>query len=197
MIFTFKEGVKNMPIDTEKIYSYNTVSHSKSFVLSSSKNNNIETPDYPTYKFKFINIGISSHYKRHYIKRKIITNDKQTANIKRLDEISNFEYDWNGYGAKPFSGELIAKCKNIINCLDKQPSIYPTGRKSIQIQYEFEDKTYLEFEIFKAKINYLYVPERIYTNAIEKEIPDNDINKINEIVNKTYEKHSAKWWSFI
>lgn len=192
MIFTFKEGVKNMLIDTEKIYSYNTVSHRKSFILSNSKNNNIETPDYPTFIFEFINTDISSYYKRHYIKRKIITNDKQKANIIKLDDISNFEYDWNGYGAKPFSGELIAKCKNIVNCLDKQPSIYPTGRQSIQIQYEFEDKTYLEFEIFKAKINYLYVPERIYTNAIEKEIPDNDINKINEIVNKMYEKHSAK-----
>lgn len=79
--------------------------------------------------------------------------------LNRLDEIGRLPYDWNGYQAAPFSNRLIDKCKEILLCLPVAPSIYPTGRKSIQFQYRTEDNSYLEFEIFEDKVYGLWVPQ--------------------------------------
>lgn len=78
--------------------------------------------------------------------------------LDRLDEIGRLTYDWNGYQAEPFSQRLIDKCKEILLCLQAAPSIYPTGRKSIQFQYRTDDNSYLEFEIFEDKVCGLWVP---------------------------------------
>ena len=100
-----------------------------------------------------------------------------------LESIQNLKYNWNGNNAKPFSDKLIEKCKKIINILPIQPTIYPTERNSIQFQYELEDKSYLEFEIFEDKILCLEVPQRIYSKAIEREITNSEDILIRNIVN--------------
>lgn len=92
--------------------------------------------------------------------------------IKRLRDIESLGFDWNGYGAKPFSGALIDKCERIVAELFVQPLIYPTGRSSIQFQYELSDRSYLEFEIFENKTMCLQVPKRIYSDVIELELTD-------------------------
>lgn len=113
-------------------------------------------------------------------------NMPKEQNLIRLDEISKLEENWNGYGAKAFSQELIGKCKDIINNLEFQPKIFPTGRKSVQFQYELEDRSYLEFEIFEDKISCLEVPKRIYSNAHTFEFPISEAQRIEEIVKKFY-----------
>ena len=105
----------------------------------------------------------------------------------RLDQISKLSDDWNGFGAKPFSKDLIERCKTIIQDLSFLPDIYPTGRQSIQFQYELQDKSYLEFEVFETKISYLRVPQRKYADAVTGEIHVTDIEKIKEIVRSFYE----------
>ena len=112
--------------------------------------------------------------------------------IERLKDIENLAYDWNGYGAKPFSSMLIDKCERIVGALSVQPLIYPTGRSSIQFQYELNDKSYLEFEIFENKTMCLQVPKRIYSAAIELKLVDSEDSKIKEIVDKFYEKNSTE-----
>lgn len=111
-------------------------------------------------------------------------------NLDRLDEIAALEYDWDGYGAKRFSNKLIEKCKNILYTLSIRPKIYPTGRQSIQFQYELEDRSYLEFEIFETKTVCLLVPKRKYSNAVTKCFSEFEIDKIKEIVNNFYGQNS-------
>lgn len=76
-------------------------------------------------------------------------NPEVINSIKRLRDIENLPFDWNGYGAECFSSMLIDKCERIIKKLYIQPLIYPRGIDSIQFQYELNDRSYLEFEIFE------------------------------------------------
>lgn len=108
------------------------------------------------------------------------------VSVRRLNEIGNLPYDWNGYGAGPFSPALIDKCEKIVNGLSHQPEIYPTGRQSIQFQYQLEDRSYLEFEIFENKTMSLWVPKRIYADAVEREIIDSEEECIKEMVDHFY-----------
>lgn len=112
--------------------------------------------------------------------------------IKRLKDIENLDFDWNGYGAKPFSSALIDKCERIVALLSVQPSIYPTGRNSIQFQYELEDRSYLEFEIFENMTMCLQVPKRIYSEATEFELTNSEDTQIKEIVEGFYGRNSTE-----
>lgn len=111
---------------------------------------------------------------------------RKDSSTARLEEIAELQYDWNGYGAKEFSKTLIEKCKCIVRSLPVCPEIYPTGRQSVQFQYELKDKSYLEFEIFEAKTVCLQVPQRKYSDAITEEFSEFEIEKIKEIVSNFY-----------
>lgn len=112
--------------------------------------------------------------------------------IKRLRDIESLAPDWNGYGARSFSGALIDKCERIVSSLSVQPLIYPTGRGSIQFQYELGDRSYLEFEIYETKTMCLQVPKRIYSEAIELELVDSEDERIKEIVDTFYGRNSTE-----
>lgn len=112
--------------------------------------------------------------------------------VKRLRDIESLAFDWNGYGAKPFSSVLIDKCERIVGALSVQPLIYPTGRSSIQFQYELSDRSYLEFEIFENKTICLQVPKRIYSDALELELTDSEDEQIKEIVDNFYGRNSTE-----
>lgn len=112
--------------------------------------------------------------------------------LERLKDIGNLEQDWNGYGAKPFSDTLIDKCEKIVSLLPVQPSIYPTGRNSIQFQYELSDRSYLEFEIFEKRTMCLQVPKRIYSEAKEMELKEAEDAQIKEIVENFYGRDSTE-----
>lgn len=114
-------------------------------------------------------------------------NDKyvgKDTDFIRFEQISNLPDNWNGYGAKSFSSKIIEKCKEIFVKLPVAPSVFPTGRQSIQFQYELPDRSYLGFEIFEEKITSLFVPERKYNCAETKEFTFNDIEQIKEMVIK-------------
>ena len=87
-------------------------------------------------------------------------------NMKTLSIIESLEENWNGYGAPPFQKELIDKVKCIIKNLDEQPEIFPTGRGTIQLEYESKDKSYLEFEVYLDHVSMLFVECRDYSAAI-------------------------------
>lgn len=70
--------------------------------------------------------------------------------LLRLEEIGALKENWNGNGASAFSEELISRAKELVCGLSKQPIILPTGRDSIQMEYENEDGDYLEFELFEG-----------------------------------------------
>lgn len=90
-------------------------------------------------------------------------------NINKLLEIQSLSDNWNGYHAKGFSDFLIKKVRSILFQLDHQPKVFPTGRESIQLEYEKENGNYLEFEVFSDKIIMLKIvgTEEIETNINE------------------------------
>ncbi len=107
---------------------------------------------------------------------------KKIESLRILREIQNLGPDWNGYQADPIPLEVIGLSRNIVMMLAPQPEIYPTGRGTIQMQYELFDRSYLEFEIYTDRINVLAVPKRIYDNAIEYSIETNQYYKLDNIV---------------
>lgn len=82
---------------------------------------------------------------------------KRTANFKKLAVIDSLEFNWNNNGAEAFSSSLVNTCYNLIYNIIRQPELFPTGRNSIQIEFEKEDGSYLEFEIFENSVEMLYV----------------------------------------
>lgn len=120
------------------------------------------------------------------------SNMLKAQNLFRLDQIAKLEENWNGYGARPFSQDLVDKCKDIISELELQPKIFPTGRQSIQFQYELEDRSYLEFEIFREKISYLEVPQRRYSDARTFEFPISETKRIKEIIKEFYGQDGSR-----
>lgn len=100
------------------------------------------------------------------------------ANINKLSEIQNLCDNWNGYQAKSFSPVLIQKVQSILFQLNHQPQLFPTGRDSIQLEYEKENGDYLEFEIFSEKTIMLKIVD---SEEIEKKINEKMIQKtVNE-----------------
>lgn len=112
-----------------------------------------------------------------------IDNEKQLLrkNIKNLSEIGQFQDNWNQYGAKKFSQELVFKCMQIITSTDLsfQPEIYPTARRSIQMEYEPDRNHYFEIEVFDNSIK-LYAKELGEENKKENLSIDDTIRELND-----------------
>ena len=84
--------------------------------------------------------------------------DYKIINLGKILDISKLEDDWNGYGAKKISNKVINLALCIVQKLSYQPSnIYPVATNSIQFEYELDDKSYLEFDIFEDKVSLLFV----------------------------------------
>jgi len=125
--------------------------------------------------------------KVNFLERESLVKQKERLrkNVDILIEIGQLEDNWNQYGAKKFNQNLIYKCIKIINETDLQyqPEIFPTGRESIQFEYEPDDDHYLEIEIFEDRI-------KLYIRIDSKIISDNKvelqkvINRVNEFQSK-------------
>lgn len=96
-------------------------------------------------------------------------------NLQKMYLIQQLSDNWNGYNAKAFSSELINKVQKYIFQLERQPSIFPTGRDSIQLEYEKENGDYLEFEVFSEKIIMLMI---VGSDEVEIEIDEKQIPKM-------------------
>ena len=86
------------------------------------------------------------------------TRYKRFINIRKILEIKNLKDNWNGYGAKIISDKVINLAIKIVNKLEDQSfSVYPVARNRIQIGYNLDARSYLEFEIFEDKISLLFI----------------------------------------
>lgn len=113
-------------------------------------------------------------------------NLEQLRNLDKLYDISQLKENWNGYGSKPISKIVMDYSEIIIKNVCSQPTIYATGRDSIQMQYELNDRSYLEFEVFQEKIVCMKVPQRIYKKASFEIMKDVDMQLINKIIKEFY-----------
>lgn len=103
--------------------------------------------------------------------------------LEKMIAISEFQDNWNDNGAKKFSDKLIVKCYSILFGLPVLPEIFPVADGSIQFEYEKDDGSYLEFDIFENEVSEFIV----YPNGkeIEQTIEN---NKIAEEVKNFYER---------
>lgn len=113
-------------------------------------------------------------------------------NLERLYDIAQLGDNWDGYGNGSISEKVVLTAEKLIRTVPRQPEIYPTGRNSIQLQYELPDTSYLEFEIFEEKIVCMEVPERIYSRASFQILEETDTVKIGQIVEGFYAKGNTK-----
>lgn len=77
---------------------------------------------------------------------------KLQENLDLIGKFKSFENNWNGYDVLKFSKSVIDNARSALYFLDRQPDVFPTGRNSIQFEYEKENGDYLEFEIFEDSI---------------------------------------------
>lgn len=93
---------------------------------------------------------------------KLIQHRKRQSNIRKLKSFLDLKDNWNDYGAKHFQKELKDKCIALINSLNLsyQPENFPTGRNSIQFEYEKSDGAYLEIEIYDDQTALLLIDSK-------------------------------------
>ena len=114
--------------------------------------------------------------------KRVCGSEKLSRNLDRLWGISELGEDWNGYGAAPIPREVIEEVRDIILSLEEQPQIFPTADKSIQLEYELPDKSYLEIDVYEDKITAMQIPQKDYENAKFWNLSYDDIDQIQQIV---------------
>ncbi len=107
-------------------------------------------------------------------------------NLDKINKISLLEDDWDGEGAMAFSQKAIQLFKTIIESLVEQPQITPTGRNSLLMQYEREDKSVLAFEVGENKTEAVFVPKEDFSLAQTNKYYENIAEHINEQVKLFY-----------
>ena len=83
------------------------------------------------------------------------------ANLERLSNMSLLEDNWNSYGAPKISPLVIDHVRSFLLRLpnDRQPDVaVPTGRGTVQLEYEDTEGKYLELDIGQSSIDVLYQP---------------------------------------
>lgn len=91
--------------------------------------------------------------------------------LEKINSFKNLETNWDTYGALPITDIVINSSLTFLNKFKIIPDIFPTGRGSIQFEFEKSNGDYLEFEIFTDKINYY-----LKTNSIDIEEQLNPLN---------------------
>lgn len=107
---------------------------------------------------------------------------KLEQSIARISEIEALEDNWNGNGAVAFTPAIIQRVKELVSGLAIQPTILPTGRASIQLEYENDSEDYLEFELFESGRLKMFS----YMKDGQSETKDIPESSVNEVVCKFY-----------
>jgi len=107
--------------------------------------------------------------------------------IEEIDEISAFKYNWDGYGAEPFTFNIIKKAKAIVKCLNDKypnPDIVPSCC-GIQLEWDYMENA-LEVYAEEGGVSYLKVVGPDMEDWTETEI--SDLWEINDLLSWLYER---------
>lgn len=110
----------------------------------------------------------------------------KVKNIDKIKKMALFNENWNGTGGKAFSQNAIALFESLIEMLDKQPQIAPTGRNSLLMQYELDDKSLLAFEVSESRTEKVCIPKGNYAMAQIEIFTENVGQQIKESVKLFY-----------
>ncbi len=112
-------------------------------------------------------------------KKEVFSLSEIIINKKTLENIKKLEPDWNGYNSIAIDDKVIASAFSLINQLERQPKIFPTGRGTLQFEFSNDDD-YLEFEISTSENSFF---EQKKNQESEGQVP---MDKINEKVNEFF-----------
>lgn len=73
-------------------------------------------------------------------------------NMSILYSFRNLANNWDGYNAPPIEEEVINTSLAVLDRLTLEPEIFPTGRNSVQFEYQANNGNYIEIEIFSDRI---------------------------------------------
>ena len=137
----------------------------------------------PSY-IQYINLNTKKGHINMYVDKTIDL--MKVGNLNKIEKMAVFDDDWNGTGGSIFSKKAIKLFKMIIEMLEKQPEIAPTGRNSLLMQYELDDKSLLVFEVSEEKTEKVYIPKGDYSMAQMELFTENTGYRIKECVEKFY-----------
>lgn len=107
-------------------------------------------------------------------------------NLNKIGKLKELNYNWNGNGAEDFTSEEIELFEKIINALNVQPQIAPTGKGSLYIQYEDNANNVLAFDVSIERVEKVFVPKGVFANAQTEVYTDQFINNILQSVKDFY-----------
>jgi len=107
---------------------------------------------------------------------------KLQHSLKTIADIRKLEDDWNGYCAKKIPADICDIAEEIVTHLSVQPAIFPTARRTIHMEYNFENNNYLEFEIFPDDVYTTFVPSYDYNKAKFKSFNIDDYEGLNTLI---------------
>lgn len=138
------------------------------FLLFSALNNNTLPFFNSLNKTDYSN---SSSYSANYIN----CNDKLQKNVDLIKDFSKLEDNWDDNGAIKIQNNIINSALSALYLLKIQPDVFPTGRNSIQFEYEKANGDYLEFEFFEDHITMYSI---ISDNEFEKNVASTELDKM-------------------
>ena len=113
---------------------------------------------------------------------------KLQHSLKAIADIRKLEDGWNGYGAKKIPADICDIAEEIVTHLSVQPEIFPTARRTIHMEYNFDNNNYLEFEIFEDDVCATFVPDHDYYNKAKFEgFNVNDYEGLNAMIKAAQE----------
>lgn len=116
----------------------------------------------------------------------------KVENISKIRKMTLFNEDWNGTGGRAFSSNALALFESIIEMVDKQPQIAPTGRNSLLMQYELDDKSLLAFEVSENRTEKVWVPKGNYAMAQIEIFTENLGQQIKESVKLFWDSENER-----
>jgi len=115
---------------------------------------------------------------------------KLQHSLKAIADIRKLEDDWNGYCAKKIPADICDIAEEIVTHLSVQPSLFPTARRTIHAEYNFDNDNYLEFEISSDDVCTTFVPSYDYNKAKFKSFNIDDYEGLNTLIKNVQEGRS-------
>lgn len=92
------------------------------------------------------------------------------SNYPKLLSLGSLKRGWNGYDGEVIPPAAINRAMGLLMRLSFHPSIFPTGRGSIQLEYYKDDNTFAEIEVFSDHIS-------AYSEGIKGTIEEDSISE--------------------
>ena len=90
-------------------------------------------------------------------------------NYYKLLSFASLKKNWDGYNAEEISEKTISKTLGLLTKLQYQPSLFPTGSGSIQVERYIDDDTFVEVEISAEGIS-------VYSEGIQGTIEEDSVS---------------------